>query len=197
MCTGDRFASRFLIFCLVLASGLCAARTARAHPVAQGALAIVVFPDRIALRPAVSSEEVIVAATYRGRSVLTPLEMARIHGDYLLAHFRLTADGRPLTGRVVKVPGRVDGRLNYEIEYRLSGGPPERIGIEQNVLREFEFAPGNPWEASYVVRAEMSGNPAMEGLLLTFPRIRAMHVTHATLMPIPPAILRSWARASI
>jgi hypothetical protein len=166
MCTDDRFTSRLLVFCLALASGLLAAPTAGAHPVAQGALEIVVFPDRVALRPAVSSEEVIIAATYSGRSGLTPLEMARIHGDYLLAHFWLTADGRPLAGRVVGVPGRVDGRLNYEIEYRLSGGAPERIAVHQDVLREFEFAPGNPWEATYVARAEMSGNPAMEGLLL-------------------------------
>ena len=166
MRTADRSVSRIPILCLVLVASLCAARPGWAHPVAQGALEIIVAPDRVTLRPAISSEEVIVAATYGGQSGLAPLLMARLHGDYLLAHFRLSADGRALRGRVVRVPDRFDGRLNYELEYPVSGGLPARLAVEQNVLREFDFAPGNPWEATYVVRAEVSGHPATEGVLL-------------------------------
>jgi len=167
MRTAEGRAPRIPIVCfLLLVVALCAARPGWAHPVAQGALEIVVFPDRVALRPAVSSEEVLVAATYGGRSDLAPLLMARRHGDYLLAHFRLSADGRALPGRVVRVPDRFDGRLTYELEYPVSGGLPARLAVEQNVLREFDFAPGNPWEATYVVRAEVSGHPATEGVLL-------------------------------
>jgi hypothetical protein len=39
--------------------------------------------------------------------------------------------------------------------------------LHHDVLREFEFAPGNPWEASYLVRIGERGRPALEGLLLT------------------------------
>ena len=46
-------------------------------------------------------------------------------------------------------------------------GAPVRLAVEQSVLREFEFAPGNPWEASYVVRVKQDEQPAVEGLLLT------------------------------
>jgi hydrogenase/urease accessory protein HupE len=67
---------------------------------------------------------------------------------------------------VVRSPDRFDSRLNYELEYPLSGGPPERLAVEQDVLNEFDFAPGNPWEATYVVRAGLFGRPAMEGVLL-------------------------------
>ena len=36
------------------------------------------------------------------------------------------------------------------------------------MLREFEFAPGNPWEATYLVRIGHDGQSAVDGLLLTF-----------------------------
>src|SRR5947208_1575074 len=77
----------------------------------------------------VSMEEVLVAAAYAGRKDLTALEMVRQHGDYLIAHLRVAADGRPLDGRVVKVPAEADGRPVYEIEYRIAGGAPARIAF--------------------------------------------------------------------
>jgi hydrogenase/urease accessory protein HupE len=49
----------------------------------------------------------------------------------------------------------------------MESGAPARIALQEDVLREFEFAPGNPWEASYVVHVRRHGGPAMEGLLLT------------------------------
>jgi hydrogenase/urease accessory protein HupE len=44
---------------------------------------------------------------------------------------------------------------------------PAQVSLRQDILREFEFAPGNPWEASYVVRARRDGEAPVEGLLLT------------------------------
>jgi hypothetical protein len=43
---------------------------------------------------------------------------------------------------------------------------PQELRIQQDVLREFEFAPGNPWEASYVVQIQRHDRLA-KGLLLT------------------------------
>jgi hydrogenase/urease accessory protein HupE len=143
------------------------AGVARAHPVSQGALDVVVFPERIAVTARVSMEEVLVAAAYGRQKELSTLEIVRRHGDYLLAHFRITADGRLLAGRVVKVPAEAGGQPTYDLEYKITAGAPKRVAFDEDVLREFEFAPGNPWEASYVVRARVEGSPAKEGLLLT------------------------------
>jgi len=160
----ERF--KLLLACLLALAAL-DARAAGAHPVAQGALEIVVFPERVSVTARVSMEEVLVAAAYSGLKEMPALQMMHIYGDYLLAHFRVAADGRRLGGIVVKRPAVADGRPVYELEYRFAGGAPARVTIEENVLREFEFAPGNPWEASYVTRASRDGRPAVEGLLLT------------------------------
>jgi hydrogenase/urease accessory protein HupE len=141
--------------------------SAWAHPVAQGALEIVVFPERLSVTATVSMEEVLVAAAYSGLKEMPAIDMMHMHGDYLLAHFRVAADGLRLAGRVVKLPEQAGGRPNYILEYPMPGGAPARIAIEEDVLREFQFAPGNPWEASYVARASVDGSPAKEGMLLT------------------------------
>jgi hydrogenase/urease accessory protein HupE len=156
-----------LIVACSLAFAAFEAGSAGAHPVSQGALEVVVFAERVSVTARVSMEEVLVAAAYAGGKDLTALEMVRQHGDYLIAHLRLAADGRRLAGRMIKLPEQADGRPVYEIEYRIAGGAPARIAFEEDVLREFEFAPGNPWEASYVVRARRDGESPMEGLLLT------------------------------
>jgi HupE / UreJ protein len=164
MCIGKRLG---LILACLLAWVAFATRYAAAHPVAQGTLEIVVFPERIGVTAMVSMEEVLVAAAYGGQKHASALEMVHWHGDYLLAHLRVTVDGQPLDGLVVKIPEQADGRPIYGLEYRLESGAPARIALQEDVLREFEFAPGNPWEASYVVRVQWHGGPAMEGLLLT------------------------------
>jgi len=140
---------------------------ANAHPVSQGALDIVIFPERVAVTARVSMEEVLVAAAYGGKNLST-LEMLRQHGEYLLAHFRVSADRQRLTGRVVKIPEQTGGQPVYQLEYEIGGSAPARISLEEDLLREFEFAPGNPWEASYVVRARRGAGQEVEGLLLTW-----------------------------
>jgi HupE / UreJ protein len=155
-----------ILICLLVCAFF-EARTAQAHPVSQGAMEIVIFPDRIEVQATVSMEEVLVAAAYSRQKKMSYLETVQSHGDYLRAHLRLTADGRALDGSVVKVPEKTQSPLTYALEYRLRGGAPACIDVQQDVLREFEFAPGNPWEASYLVRIGEAGQPAVEGLLLT------------------------------
>src|SRR4051794_1493253 len=93
MCIGKRLG---LILACLLAWVAFATPYATAHPVAQGALEIVVFPERIGVTATVSMEEVLVAAAYGGQKHAAALEMVQWHGDYLLAHLRVTADGQPL-----------------------------------------------------------------------------------------------------
>jgi HupE / UreJ protein len=155
------------LFICLFACVAVAPRIAAAHPVAQGELEVVVFPQRVSVTARVSMEEVLVAAAYAGQKTTSVLDMVRMHGDYLLAHFRVAADGRPVHGQVLRLPEQTDGRPTYEFEYGVTGAMPAEVTFEQDVLREFEFAPGNPWEASYVVRIERRGGPALEGLLLS------------------------------
>ena len=143
------------------------ARPAAGHPVAQGALVIVLGSDRVSVHATVSGEEVLVAEAFGGREPASLLEMQRRHGDYLLGHFRVTGDGRLLSGRVVRRPESPMGRPTYELEYGGAPPAPARIVLEQDVLREFAFAPGNPWEATYVVRVVRSERVLGDGLLLT------------------------------
>ena len=164
MCIAKRL-NLALVFALAFAA--LEARSAGAHPVAQGALEVLIYPERVSVTARVSMEEVLVAAAFSGLKEMPAIEMMRIHGDYLLAHFRVAVDGRRLDGIVVKRPAVADGRPVYDLEYRFTGSAPARIAFEEDVLREFEFAPGNPWEASYVVRASVNGSPAKEGMLLT------------------------------
>ena len=144
-----------------------APRIASGHPVAQGALEVVVSPKRVTVTARVSMEEVLVAAAYDRRKTASALEMIHRHGDYLLAHLRVAADGRQLAGHVVKLSDQAGGQPTYALEYALAGVMPAQVSLQQDVLREFEFAPGNPWEASYVVRARRDGEAPVEGLLLT------------------------------
>jgi len=154
---------RFFSYALVLVL----AAPAWAHPVAQGALDVVIHRDRVEVQAVVSNEEVLVAATQGGRVPAIYAEAARRHGDYVHDHLRIEADGQRLEGRVIKAATTDTGRPVYTLAYALPAGSPARVELRQDALREFLFAPGNPWEATYLVRIAIDAGPAAEGLLLT------------------------------
>jgi hypothetical protein len=131
-------------------------------------MAITVHADRIELRVTVSLEEVLVAGAWAGNSKSGGLEAIRDHGDYLLAHLHIRADGESVAGHVIEVPMKSSGQLTYRFEYRLTVATTKRLTFRQDVLREFNFAPGNPWEASYMVRMGLDGQMPSEGLLFTY-----------------------------
>ena len=154
-----------LIFCF-LSNGV-----AQAHPVAQGRLEIEIFPDKIHARAQVSTEEVFVqnALSSRESAETKPDELYQRHGSYLLEHIRFSADEKPLAGRltaVVTPHGPGVQRAIYDFELVLPA-PPARLRIDENVLNEFDYAPGNRWEATYVTRVAQQGRQPVEGLLLT------------------------------
>ncbi|MDR3623290.1 MAG: HupE/UreJ family protein [Paludisphaera borealis] len=144
------------------------ATPAGAHPVSQGKLEIAVSPDRVSVHATVSNEEVLVAAAAVGSGHASPLELRSAHGDYLLGHLHVTADGALLAGKVVARPATLSGRPEYVIEFRLSVPKPARLVFREDVLREFEFAPGVPWEASYVVQVRQGVRPPRGVSLLSF-----------------------------
>jgi hydrogenase/urease accessory protein HupE len=135
---------------------------AEAHPIAQGSLDLDVGPGAIRVRARVPIEEVFLAG---GAS---QADTFKAHGDYLARHLRIEADGRALAPVVTEIlpnDGR-NGFVTYELAYT-PPTPPSRIGLAQDLLREIEYAPGNSWEVTYVVRMTRSGKLAQEGLLLS------------------------------
>ena len=149
---------------------------AEAHPVAQGAMLVTISPHQLTVRATVSLEEVLVAAAYGPESMRakSPVEAAQRHGAYLLEHLRISADGQRLQGRRVQSTtdspppqaGDNPRHFVYEFVYTLDK-PVSEFRFEEDVLNEFEFAPGNRWEASYIVQITEEGHVSREGLLLT------------------------------
>ena len=163
---------------LVAAAVGLAPSAGRAHPVAQGAMRVVVAPGKITVEARVSTEEVFVASTFAPASGDNPASLDAVwnaHGAYLLGHLRVAADGQPITGHVVAVqppsasstPG-ANEHVIYRLEYPLADphAAPARVQMEEDVLREFSYAPGNPWTASYVIHVEGPGLSPVDGLLL-------------------------------
>lgn len=151
-------------FCLVC----CNAPSVWAHPVSQGSMDISLLSDRIEILVRVSQEELWVAEALSKEESRRGLEPINRHAEYLLDHLHIRADGKPLSGRAVELPQTLAGFLPYRFEYPLKTAEPRQIEMRQDVLREFEFAPGNAWEASYVVRIVSGGKTTAEGLLFGF-----------------------------
>jgi hypothetical protein len=149
------------------------ALAAVAHPVAQGAMDIVVSAYCIDIDAHVSTEEVFVAETFGGKADAKGSldDVWRRHGGYFLSRFQLMADGVPLAGQIrgITPPGKTASHVNYDLRFDLPAGRqhPGLIVLRQNVLNEFSFAPGNRWETSYIVRISQRDRPTREGLLLT------------------------------
>ena len=160
----------FGLFGLILMSGW--SGVAYAHPVAQGRLEIDVFPGKIHMRVRVSNEEVFVQnalSSGEKKEQLSRDEMYRRHGDYLPQHIHVLADGKALPGRLVDMTApRAAGSqfAIYDFEFALPA-VPARLRIDEDVLNEFDYAPGNRWEATYVTRFAQQGRQPVEGLLLT------------------------------
>lgn len=141
-----------------------------AHPVAQGSMDVVVARSGIRITARVSMEEVIVSNTQgSGTPPASTQEAIERHGFYLLNHIVLSADDKPLTGRMINAAedeSPAHDKALYEFVFDLpANSTPARIKLSQNVLSEFEFAPGNPWEAFYQVRLGMENKGSIEGLL--------------------------------
>lgn len=181
--TRNRFGLRRFGSCLRLLTALAMAAAfclpcAHAHPVAQGAMKVIVTPGKIVVEVRVSTEEVFVASAFapgidRNASSLDAVWTA--HGGYLLEHVHLSADDQPVSGHVVGVqppsasstPGSNE-HVIYQLEYSVANAQtlPARVRLEEDVLKEYSYAPGNPWTASYVVHIESTGRQPIDGLLL-------------------------------
>ena len=151
------------------------ALSVKAHPVAQGAIDIVVSADHIEVKVRVSNEEAFVAEAFgvKNQGNATLEGVRERHGQYLLIHLRLRVDEIAVNGRLIEIippqETKPEGLIGYLFWFNLPLGhrPPARLHLEEDVLNEFVFAPGNRWEASYIVRIAKGNEVMGEGLLLT------------------------------
>jgi hypothetical protein len=147
---------------------------AAAHPVAQGAMEVVVGPDSVTVRARVSAEEVYVAEAFGPTNNAGTLDdVWQRHGNYILGHFHLMADGLPLAGQIrgITPPAKNASldQVTYDLTFEFPAGRqcPRSIMLKQSILNEFSFAPGNRWEATYILHIAQSNQTPGEGLLFT------------------------------
>ncbi len=143
---------------------------ANAHPVAQGSMEIATQADHIEIVALVSTEEAFVADALGTKADAQTLEeVFRRHGHYLLDHLIVETDGLRLTGTVRNFAALdATEKVRYDLRFEIPAGmgAPRSITLKQNVLNEFSFAPGNPWEATYIVKV-VGTSSSEEGLLFT------------------------------
>jgi hypothetical protein len=143
---------------------------ANAHPVAQGSMEITTQADHIDIVALVSTEEAFVADALGSKGDAGTLEEVwRRHGDYLLDHLTVEVDGVRLTGTVEKFAALdATAKVRYDLRFVIPGSKsvPRSITLKQNILNEFSFAPGNSWEATYIVKV-VGTSSSEEGLLFT------------------------------
>jgi len=137
-----------------------------AHPVSQGALAIDVVSGQLIVQAKVSTEEVFVSSAFADSQSQSLAEVWREHAQYFLRHVHIQADQQELVGQVQGISEAGSEHILYTFVYPLAAAP-KQLRISQNLLNEFMYAPGNPWEASFVVRMLAQGQAQQQGQLLT------------------------------
>lgn len=158
-----------------------------AHPVAQGTMEFEIHPDHLAIRARVSNEQVFVESAFSGAKAPDRLEDAwRQHGDYVLAKVEILADGQALRGSVEKVTPSSDtsakGFVTYDLRYPFTGGAA--LVARQSLLNEIDFAPGNRWEATFLVRVSRDG--AALGQPQLFTHREPLHIALTAAAPTAP-----------
>ena len=137
---------------------------AMAHPVAQGALELAITPGRVDVVVQVSQEEMLVSFAH---APAAENDAFGHHGRYLLHHLHLSQGGTRIPGALVSAEEKAGAALPAIYRFSFEGTGTGALTLRQDVLREFDFAPGNPWEASYVVRVVRDGRTVPGSPLLT------------------------------
>jgi len=101
------------------------------------------------------------------------LPAAEAHPAYLLRHLTVSIGTLTLPGSVMKItphaktadPERTFYR--YELEYPFPGTPPSEVRFYHDMLKEWPYAPGIPWEVGYIVRTKRSDSDMVSSWLLS------------------------------
>jgi HupE / UreJ protein len=140
----------------IVAATTCGFSAARAHPVAQGSVEVRIQPGTIETRFRISNEQVFVAESIgpSAKPAASLEEMWERHANYVRDHVVLLADGVAVPGKVTAVIPPTDrtvkGFTGYTLQFQTAN--LTRLELRQNLLQELEYAPGNPWEATFTAR---------------------------------------------
>ncbi len=174
-----------LLAALVVVVAAIAASPARAHPVVDNALDVVIHPDRVAVTARVADEQVRLVEGERAGP-----QRYRAHAAYVLRNLRIDADGESLTGTgslesapagaPATAPAPAPAATHpshattapaatpmptvfavYRLEYPLRK-PPAVVRLGQDFLQEFP-----DWTATFAVKIRQSDQPAWQTGLLT------------------------------
>ena len=158
---GKRISLSPLTTCLYLLAIFCGFinNEAAAHPVAQGhGIISCNSSGGVTLDLSVSEEQVSVWDTFRA-DALANQSVLEAHRGYLQQHLSAVTPTKHVTPISVSYTGDQPSPAFHK--YRIEFGPEAklatdtcRIELFQNFLREFEFAPGNPWEAIFSLQIE-------------------------------------------
>jgi hypothetical protein len=151
---------------------------ARAHPDQQNAMWMQFEPTQIHMAIDVSLKE--LSAVWGIPEAPSPNDdtsklrwAAEQHQTYLLEHLSLSEGKRRLFGRVVKIsPPSVAGDpektfVQYELEYPLENASAQEVCVYHDMLKEWPYAPGTPWNIRYIVRAKRSDSDEVRSWLLS------------------------------
>lgn len=141
---------------------------AEAHPVAQGTVEITLADRAVQLHVRVSPEEVFVANSHANPPLQGLEETYQAHGTYLLDHLRLFIDEQQLSGKLVSwtKPQPGEPYASYQLVFPTTSRPTT-LRLQQNVLNEINYAPGNRWEATYLVSAREQDRTIASATLLS------------------------------
>jgi hypothetical protein len=149
-----RAPSRLALWIVVAA--ICGFPAVHAHPVAQGSVEVRIQPGTVEASFRISNEQVFVAESIgpNARPAASLEEMWEHHANYVLDHVVLLADGTAVPGKVRAVTPSTDrtvkGFTGFTLQFQTEN--LTRLELRQNLLQEIEYAPGNPWEATFTAR---------------------------------------------
>lgn len=153
--------------------------SADAHPNQQNAMWVQFEPALVHVAVDVSLKELAAAAGIEAVEGADPedaklFQAAEAHRDYVLRHLTVSIGTAVLSGRVLKLSPPVKTGdpektfFQYELEYPFDLPPPREVRFEQDMLKERPYAPGVPWDISYIVRTKCAGSDRVSSWLLSF-----------------------------
>ena len=153
--------------------------SAEAHPNQQNAMWVQFEPALVRVAVDVSLKELGAAAGIEAMEGEVPVEAkffpaAEAHRDYVLQHLTVSIGTAVLSGRVLNLspPAKMGDPektfFQYELEYPFNLPLPREVRFEQDMLKERPYAPGVPWDISYIVRTKCAGSDRVSSWLLGF-----------------------------
>ena len=148
-----------------------------AHPNLQNAMWVQFEPTLVRVAVNASVKEIAVAqgAALADATVPDAMRLQRAaerHSDYLSQHLSLVAGTTALNASLIKLkPPPLIAEpeatfYQYEFEYPLTTERPAEVRLFHDMLKEWSYAAGTPWNVSYVVRAKRSDANGVTSWLL-------------------------------